>query len=102
MIFRVLHTTTYSYSESVSISFHEAVLTPRPTVRQTVLKAGLAVEPKVQNLTARQDYFDMTFGIRVRAWRSLVVSVGAFKPINEDDGVRARGFSPVGSIEATF
>lgn len=58
MIFRVLHTTTYSYSESVSISFHEAVLTPRPTVRQTVLKAGLAVEPKVQNLTARQDYFD--------------------------------------------
>ena len=51
---------------------------------------------------SRQDYFDMTFGIRVRAWRSLVVSVGAFKPINEDDGVRARGFSPVGSIEATF
>jgi transglutaminase-like putative cysteine protease len=58
MIFRVLHTTTYSYSDPVSISFHEAVLTPRQTGRQTVLKAGLAVEPKVQNLTARQDYFD--------------------------------------------
>jgi hypothetical protein len=51
---------------------------------------------------SRQDYFDLTFGIRVRVVRSLVVSFGAFKPINEDDGVRARGFSPVGSIEATF
>lgn len=57
MIFRVLHTTTYSYSDPVSISFHEAVLAPRATVGQTVLKSGLAVEPKVQNLTARQDYF---------------------------------------------
>ena len=57
MIFRVLHTTTYSYSDPVSISFHEAVLAPRATARQTVLKSGLAVEPKVQNLTARQDYF---------------------------------------------
>lgn len=57
MIFRVLHTTTYSYGDPVSISFHEAVLTPRPTFRQTILRSGLAVEPKVQNLTARQDYF---------------------------------------------
>jgi hypothetical protein len=51
---------------------------------------------------SRQDYFDLTFGIRVRVVRSLVVSFGAFKPINQDDGVRPRGFSPVGSIEATF
>lgn len=58
MIFRVLHTTTYAYADPVSISFHEAILTPRPTVRQTVLKADLSVEPKVQSLTSRHDYFD--------------------------------------------
>jgi len=58
MIFRVLHTTTYVYSDPVSISFHEAVLTPRPTARQTVLKTELAIDPQVQNLTARLDYFD--------------------------------------------
>jgi hypothetical protein len=51
---------------------------------------------------SRQDYFDATLGLRVRVVRSLVLSIGVFKPINEDDGVRASGFSPVGSIEATF
>lgn len=58
MIFRVRHKTTYIYSDPVSISFHEAVLTPRATIRQTVLKAGISVEPKVQSFTERQDYFD--------------------------------------------
>jgi hypothetical protein len=51
---------------------------------------------------SRQDYFDATLGVRVRIVRSLVVSVGVFKPINANDGVRPSGFSPVGSIEATF
>jgi hypothetical protein len=51
---------------------------------------------------SRQDYFDATLGVRFRVVRSLVVSLGVFKPINSDHGVRAKGFSPVGSIEATF
>ena len=51
---------------------------------------------------SRQDYFDATMGIRVRVVRSLVVSVGVFKPINDDHGVRPSGWSPVGAIEATF
>lgn len=57
MILRVLHTTTYSYSEPVSISFHEAVLTPRPTARQKVLKTNLVIEPHAQSVTSREDYF---------------------------------------------
>jgi hypothetical protein len=51
---------------------------------------------------SRQDYFDATLGVRFRIVRSLVMSIGVFKPINDDHGVRASGFSPVGSIEATF
>lgn len=51
---------------------------------------------------SRQDYFDATLGVRFRIVRSLVMSIGVFKPINADHGVRPSGFSPVGSIEATF
>ena len=51
---------------------------------------------------SRQDYFDATMGVRFRVIRSLVLSLGVFKPINDDHGVRPSGFSPVGSIEATF
>jgi hypothetical protein len=49
----------------------------------------------------RHDYLDATFGVRVAVWESVVLSLGVFKALNSE-GVRPDGWSPVGSLEATF
>jgi hypothetical protein len=50
---------------------------------------------------ARHDYADTTLGLRVQLVETLVLSLGVFKALN-DQGIRANGWSPVGSIEGTF
>jgi Putative MetA-pathway of phenol degradation len=50
---------------------------------------------------ARHDYLDATFGVRVAVWRSVVLSLGVFKALN-NQGVRPDGWSPVGTVEGTF
>lgn len=46
-------------------------------------------------------YLDATFGVRVAVWESVVLSLGVFKVLNSE-GMRPDGWSPVGSLEATF
>lgn len=57
MTFRALHTTTYSYSEPVSICHNEVHLRPRNTARQTVLNSDLTVEPEPGHFFSRKDYY---------------------------------------------
>lgn len=67
-----------------------------------VTPLGVVNEPYLCLDPDRHDYFDAVLGLRVRMVRSLVMSLGVFKPINTGEGVRPEGWSPVGSIEATF
>ncbi|HVA68350.1 MAG TPA: transglutaminase N-terminal domain-containing protein, partial [Candidatus Binataceae bacterium] len=57
MILRSLHTTTYTYSEPVSVSHTEVHLAPRATARQTVIEHDLVIHPSPDFLTEREDYF---------------------------------------------
>ena len=57
MRYRVRHTTSYEYSEPVSICHNEARLVPRQTPFQRPLSTRLAVEPAAPSLTPDTDYF---------------------------------------------
>jgi transglutaminase-like putative cysteine protease len=57
MILHATHTTTYTYSEPVSLCQSEVHLAPRATALQSVMSHELAVVPKPDLSTARQDYF---------------------------------------------
>ena len=57
MILRALHSTTYSYSESVSLCHSEVRLKPRVGSNQRLLQHQLVVFPEPSSLTIRQDYF---------------------------------------------
>jgi transglutaminase-like putative cysteine protease len=57
MILRATHTTTYTYSDPVSLCHSEVHLAPRATPIQSVLSHELAVVPKPDLCAARQDYF---------------------------------------------
>jgi hypothetical protein len=49
----------------------------------------------------RKDFFDVALGARVRLVDRLVLTLGVFKPLN-DDGFRTRAGAPVAALEATF
>jgi hypothetical protein len=66
-----------------------------------VTPAGIVSQPYLCVDPSRHDYADTTLGLRIELYQSLVLSVGVFKSLN-DQGVRATGWSPVGSFEATF
>jgi len=57
MLYRVTHTTTYEYSEPVSICHNEARLVPRRTAQQRPLGTRLAVEPSAAVMTEDTDYY---------------------------------------------
>ena len=57
MILRALHTTTYSYSEPVSLCHTEVRLKPRADSGQLLLEHRLIVEPEPSSITARSDFF---------------------------------------------
>jgi len=54
---RVSHSTRYVYGEPVSISFHQALLTPRPTPWQRIERNSLKIKPTAQSMSSRQDYY---------------------------------------------
>ncbi|MBV8451448.1 MAG: transglutaminase family protein, partial [Deltaproteobacteria bacterium] len=54
---RALHTTTYSYSEPVSLCHTEVRLKPRADSGQRLLEHRLIVEPEPSSITARSDFF---------------------------------------------
>jgi len=57
MRYRVEHTTTYEYNESVSICHNEARLVPRGTPFQQLLSTRFSVEPSASVMTEDRDYF---------------------------------------------
>lgn len=57
MILRVVHTTTYSYGEAVSICHTEARLAPRSERGQTLFDHTLSIAPLPGSSLARKDFF---------------------------------------------
>ncbi len=57
MMLRVIHRTTYSYREPVSICHTEARLTPRAERGQTLYDHQLLIEPVPGSSVTRKDYF---------------------------------------------
>lgn len=57
MTYRAKHTTTYTYSEPVSICHNEVHLRPRSGYRQTLIDSTLSVLPDPGHLFSRTDYF---------------------------------------------
>jgi transglutaminase-like putative cysteine protease len=57
MLFRVTHTTRYTYEAPVSQCLNEVRLTPRAMPDQDVLQTGLAVQPAPPFIRQRKDYF---------------------------------------------
>lgn len=57
MRYKITHTTTYNYTETVPISHNEVRLTPRDGRGQTCLSHRLAIKPKPETLVRRADYF---------------------------------------------
>ncbi len=63
MILRATHTTTYLYSEPVSICHTEVHLAPRDGERQRVIEHDLSIVPPPDATFSRKDYFgnDVTY-----------------------------------------
>jgi len=57
MLFHISHTTTYTYSEAVSLCHNLVHLTPRDTEHQTCLSSELHIQPDPQNQWTGADYF---------------------------------------------
>jgi transglutaminase-like putative cysteine protease len=57
MIYRVRHTTTYDYHESVSLSQHVLRLRPRDSARQSCLDYHVSVSPAPRSQDSHTDYF---------------------------------------------
>jgi len=58
--YQIIHKTSYSGSEPISVGHNEAWLTPRETETQTCLAHELRVEPTPSILSKRVDYFGNT------------------------------------------
>jgi transglutaminase-like putative cysteine protease len=57
MLYRIRHTTTYDYTEPVSLCLNLAHLTPRNTPAQHCRQSALSIAPDVAVLSNRIDYF---------------------------------------------
>ncbi len=60
MIYSVTHTTTYVYSQPVSLCHNLVHLTPRTTYRQTCIVTSLEVAPRPAVESAHVDFFGNT------------------------------------------
>src|SRR5262249_53238849 len=76
MIYHVLHTTTYTYSEPVSLCHNIAHLTPRVCPRQSTRQSQLLITPLPAVTAQRLDYFGnpMTFFTIQEPHRRLTVT----------------------------
>ena len=66
-----------------------------------VTPSGIRELPYLCADASRHDYIDLTVGLRVQVWRSIVLSLGVFHALT-DGGVQPFGWSPVASFEGTF
>jgi transglutaminase-like putative cysteine protease len=54
---RVTHSSEYQYSEAVSTSYHQALLTPRTTPSQRNVETRITIDPPAEYSESRSDYF---------------------------------------------
>ncbi len=57
MILRAVHTTEYTYGDTVSLCYTEARLSPRSGNGQTLIEHELAIDPEPDGVVARTDFF---------------------------------------------
>lgn len=77
MVYRITHTTRYTYPSPVTQCFSEAHLTPRATPTQSVRQHSLQVTPAPAFLQDRKDYFGndvSTFAVLEKHDRSSAVA----------------------------
>ena len=77
MKYRVLHKTTYKYSEMVSLCQNEIHLAPRNYTLQTCHYSHLQISPQPSVISERRDYFGNTaafFGIQERHQKLEIVA----------------------------
>ena len=74
--YEIVHTTAYSYSESVLVSQHIARLSPRDLPHQTCVQHALTIDPEPAARGEHLDYFGnrTTFFAVERSHRSLTVT----------------------------
>jgi transglutaminase-like putative cysteine protease len=78
MRYKVVHTTTYTYSESVPICHNEVHLVPRDAPRQTSLTNRLRIRPRPSVVDERLDFFGnrvTSFAVEQAHQRLAVTSV---------------------------
>src|SRR5262249_59685795 len=94
--YQVVHTTTYSYSESVSVSHHLARLVPRTLPLQTRTSHQLQVDPPPDVATDHLDYFGnpMTFFIMQSAHNRLAVRARSVLELSGGRAPHAPGSPP--------
>ena len=63
MIYDISHSTSYEYTDAVSLSHHVLRLRPRDLTRQRCLQSALTIEPRPAVARSQDDYFgnQMTF-----------------------------------------
>jgi hypothetical protein len=66
-----------------------------------VTPSGIRNTPYLGIDPERKDYFDADLGVTVQLSKNFALRGGVMRAIN-DDGLRARGWSPIGSLQATF
>jgi transglutaminase-like putative cysteine protease len=76
MTYDLAHTTTYDYTNSVSLSHHTLRLRPRALPRQRCLGGELKIDPAPDVMSSHTDYFgnDMTFVTVEGSHRTLVIT----------------------------
>ncbi|MDX2153660.1 MAG: transglutaminase family protein [Bryobacteraceae bacterium] len=76
MTLRSIHTTTYSYSEPVSLCHNEVRVAPRSTSRQHLLRHDLQITPEPENLAHRKDYYgnDVAFFTVIEPHKTLTIT----------------------------
>jgi transglutaminase-like putative cysteine protease len=74
--YEILHRTTYTYNNEVSVSHHVARLTPRTLAAQNCVEHDVTIEPHASITTHYDDYFGnrTTFFTVARPHRTLVIT----------------------------
>jgi transglutaminase-like putative cysteine protease len=89
MTLRASHTTTYRYSDPVSICHMEVRLAPRAGPRQRVLDHDLSIVPMPEATFSHKDYFgnDVTYFSIHEPHRDLTISASTLIEVEADDSL---------------
>lgn len=94
--YRVVHSTTYLYSQPVSICHNEVHLVPRDHPRQRVRHTSLDVQPRPAVRSERLDYFGnpVTFFTAQERHQRLVVTATSEVEVTALEGIEERPSPP--------